>query len=342
MPDGLVRRFPLDRPLALEAVVGIHLRGSGDPTMRIGGGLVARAAWMASGASTVILRLADRGATLEAEAHGPGAEEALARVPALAGLDDDDGPFQPGLHPAIAALARSHPGIRIGRTGAVFGALVPAVLEQKITGTEAWRGHRRLIRAIGVAAPGDLGLWMPPTSQDLARLPSWTFPSVGIEPRRGTLLRRLALDGSRLEALAARAREEGAGGQGATELDQRLRAYPGIGPWTSAEVRLRTLGDPDAVSLADAHLPNVVAWTLAGEPRATDERMLELLAPWAGQRARVIRLLELSGRTPPRYGPRIAPRDLTELTPRAALGDARTGGQPGGRRPSGGRSRAIR
>jgi 3-methyladenine DNA glycosylase/8-oxoguanine DNA glycosylase len=330
---ALTRRFPLNRPLALEAVVGVHLRGSGDPTMRIGRGLVARAAWMPGGASTLVLRLADRGATLEAEVFGPGAEEALARVPALAGLEDDDRGFEPALHPEVAALARSHPGLRLGRTGAVLDALVPAVLEQKITGTEAWRGYRRLIRTIGVAAPGGLGLWMPARARDLATLPSWTFPAIGIEPRRGALLRRLALDAPRLESLAARILAGDGSGAGPEELDRRLRAYPGIGPWTSAEVRLRALGDPDAVSLADAHLPNVVAWNLAGEPRGTDERMLELLVPWAGHRARVIRLLELAGRTPPRYGPRIAPRDLVDLAP------------PGGRFASaarGGRSRAIR
>ncbi|NJD27892.1 MAG: DNA-3-methyladenine glycosylase 2 family protein, partial [Chloroflexi bacterium] len=69
---------------------------------------------------------------------------------------------------------------------------------------------------------------------------------------------------------------------------------------------------PDAVSLADAHLPNIVAWALAAEPRATDARMLELLEPWRGHRARIIRLLELGGIAPPRFGPRVAPRDIRE------------------------------
>ena len=52
---------------------------------------------------------------------------------------------------------------------------------------------------------------------------------------------------------------------------------------------------PDAVSVGDFHLPNLVAFALAGEPRGDDARMLELLEPYRGQRARVIRLLELSG-----------------------------------------------
>jgi len=41
----------------------------------------------------------------------------------------------------------------------------------------------------------------------------------------------------------------------------------------------------------DLHLPHVVSWALAGERRGTDERMLELLEPYRGQRGRVVRLL---------------------------------------------------
>lgn len=321
--EAASRRFALDRPLDLSAVLGPLMRGSGDPTMRLGSGVAARATWLPSGAATLRVRVADGGAALEAEAWGPGAATALEGVPALVGLDDDDTGFDPSLHGEVAALARRRRGVRLGRTGSVFEALVPAILEQRITGTEAWRGYRRLIRSLAIPAPGELGLLMPARAADAAALPSWTFPRLGIEPRRGALLRRVAADAFRLEGLAARAREPGGGGLGAGELDARLRAYPGIGPWTSAEVRLRALGDPDAVSLADAHLPNVVAWILAGEPRATDVRMLELLAPWAGHRARVIRLLELSGKLPPRYGPRIAPRDLIELAPRSTRSRAR-------------------
>jgi 3-methyladenine DNA glycosylase/8-oxoguanine DNA glycosylase len=85
---------------------------------------------------------------------------------------------------------------------------------------------------------------------------------------------------------------------------------PGIGPWTIAEVGRVAYGDPDAVSVGDYHLPNLVAWALAGEPRADDARMLELLEPYRGQRGRVQRLLEASGIRIPRYGPRMTPRDI--------------------------------
>jgi 3-methyladenine DNA glycosylase/8-oxoguanine DNA glycosylase len=88
---------------------------------------------------------------------------------------------------------------------------------------------------------------------------------------------------------------------------------PGVGPWTAAEVALRALGDTDAVSVGDFHIPNMVAWALAREPRATDARMLELLEPYRGQRGRVIRLLEAAGVAAPRFGPRMSPRAIAAI-----------------------------
>jgi 3-methyladenine DNA glycosylase/8-oxoguanine DNA glycosylase len=110
----------------------------------------------------------------------------------------------------------------------------------------------------------------------------------------------------RLEALSALPGTRAEVGAAAAAT---LARHGGIGPWTAAEVTLRALGDPDAVSFGDFHLKNLVAFALAGEPRGTDERMLELLEPWRGHRTRVIRLLEASGIEAPRYGPRYAPPD---------------------------------
>jgi 3-methyladenine DNA glycosylase/8-oxoguanine DNA glycosylase len=302
------RTLPLDGPLDLRALLGPLVRGSGDPTMHVAAGAAIRASATPEGAGTIEVRVA--GASILASAWGPGADWLLDGLPAALGLDDDDTGFDPSLHPVVAGLARRLGRVRLGRTGAIWDALLPAMLEQRITGTEAWRNHRRLVRAHGTPAPGPHGLLVAPAPRVVAGLPSWTLTGLGIEPRRGVLLRRIAREAPRLEAFAAASRTSGAGGARAAALASALRAHAGIGPWTAAEVTLRALGDPDAVSIADAHLSNVVAFALSGAPRATDEQMLELLAPWAGHRARVIRLLERSGITPPRYGPRVAPRDI--------------------------------
>lgn len=92
---------------------------------------------------------------------------------------------------------------------------------------------------------------------------------------------------------------------------RRLEAFPGVGPWTAAKVALVALGDTDAVHLGDYHLPHTVAYALEGTPRSTDERMLELLEPYRGQRARVIRLIGVAGISAPRYGPKMPLRSIS-------------------------------
>ena len=183
-------------------------------------------------------------------------------------------------------------------------SLIPAILEQKVTGREAWHGERGIMRRWGEPAPGPFGLWLWPEPAALAAAPYHEFHLLGIERRRADLVRTVAMHAARLEEANGMPRED---------AYRRLRALPGIGPWTAAEVAMRALGDPDAVSVGDFHLPNVVAFALAGELRATDTRMLELLEPFRGQRGRVIRLLEASGIQPPARGPRFPIRSFAAM-----------------------------
>ena len=253
----------------------------------------------------VVVRLVHAGDEIVAEAWGPGADRALADVPALLGLGGEPVPIPPR-HPLVAELARRSPGVRIPRTGAVLESLVPAILEQKVTGQEAWRAWSGLIRAHGEPAPGpsEWRLRLGPSPAALARLPYYAYHPFGIERRRAELIRRVASRAAWFEAIVDLP---------FADAYARLTAVPGIGPWTAAEVGVRALGDPDAVSVGDFHLPSLVAFALAGEPRGDDARMLELLEPFRGQRARVVRLLELSGVRPPRRGPRLSPRGIEDL-----------------------------
>jgi 3-methyladenine DNA glycosylase/8-oxoguanine DNA glycosylase len=195
-------------------------------------------------------------------------------------------------------------GLRIGRTGAVLEALIPAILEQKVTGTEARRAYRGIIARWGEAAPGPFGLRLLPAPETLARLPYEAFHPLGVERRRADLVRTVAARAARFEEVVD---------MPVADAYRRLTALPGLGPWTAGEVALRALGDPDAVSVGDFHLPSLVAYALAGERRATDARMLELLEPYRGHRARVIRLLEASGIRPAARGPRLAPRSIAGI-----------------------------
>jgi 3-methyladenine DNA glycosylase/8-oxoguanine DNA glycosylase len=300
----------LDDPIDLVATLRPLVRGQGDRTIRL---RPSQAWWTlrtGDGPATVVIRMEP--ARLVAEAVGPGARTALTRVPDLVGAthgspapsDLDARPSAAGR--IVTALARRHPGVRIPRTRSVMDALVPAILEQKITGEEARRVWHAMVRELGEDAPGEAGagLRLTPDPRRLAALPYHAFHPFGLERRRAELIRSLAARADWVEGLADRPPAEAAAA---------LQAIPGIGPWTVAEVAVRAWGDADAVSVGDVHLPSMVAFTLAGEPRADDARMLHLLEPWRGRRAIVMRLIELGGRRPPRYGPRVPSRAIGGL-----------------------------
>jgi 3-methyladenine DNA glycosylase/8-oxoguanine DNA glycosylase len=280
-------------------------RGIGDPCMRIGPAEAWRAWRTPDGPAT--LRLRTGAGEIVAHAWGPGTEAALEAAPGLAGLEDHPELLVP-VHQAVRELQRRLPGLRLTRTSTVLDVLVPAVMEQKIVGKEARRIHRAVVLALGEPAPGPAGLHLPPERSTLAATPYYAFHPFGLERRRAEVIRSAASRADRLEALSS-ARDPVAW----AAARRALRSLPGVGAWTAAEVARLALGDPDAVSVGDYHLPHLVSWLLAGEPRGTDERMLELLEPYRGQRGRVQRLLEASGIVAPRFGPRQPVRSIARL-----------------------------
>jgi 3-methyladenine DNA glycosylase/8-oxoguanine DNA glycosylase len=291
------------RAVDLRLTLGVLSRMHGrDPSIRVGRGAVERATRTPAG--PVAMRLAQASSeSVEVTAWGPGAEWAIAQAPILLGARDDDSGFTPR-HPLLRDLHRHLDGLRICRTENVFEALVAAVLRQKVTSVEAGRAWVRMMRALGEAAPGPLGLTVPPDPARVARTPSWAFHRFGVERRRAETLHRVALVAHRLEEAV---------GMDPSSAGERLRLIPGIGEWTAAEVLMEALGDADAVPVGDYHLPNLVSWALAGEPRGDDRRMLDLLAPYAGHRGRVLRLLMAGGPHAPRWGPRLAARDIASI-----------------------------
>jgi 3-methyladenine DNA glycosylase/8-oxoguanine DNA glycosylase len=237
-------------------------------------------------------------------AWGPGARWLLAGLPDLLGARDDPAAFRP-VHASLRDLVTRYQGLRIGRTDRVLEALVPAVLEQKVVGQEARRAWRRLMGRFGSPAPGPAppGMRVFPSASTWAAIPSWEWHLAGVEAVRAATITAAAAVSARLEEICT---------MSPVEADRRLRSIRGIGPWTSAEVRQRACGDADAVSVGDYHLPAQVGWVLAGKP-ADDAGMLELLAPYQGQRHRAARLIELSGLGPERHGPRVPVRDYRSL-----------------------------
>ncbi len=269
--------------------------------MQVERGEVRRASRTPDGPVTV--RMVETDGGVEVHAWGPGAGWALERAPAWCGALDERASFDPpaGL---VRDLLRRFAGLRIPATGLVTEGLIPTVLEQKVTGMEARRAYRRLVRALGEPAPGPVGLTLPPEPARVAELPYERLHPFGVERRRAETLRR---------ACGKAAWLDGAAELPLAEARARIGSVPGVGPWSVAEVARIALGDADAVSVGDFHLPHLIAWALAGEPRGTDGRMLELLEPYRPHRGRVQLLLEAAGLRPPEFGPRTEPGAIDRL-----------------------------
>jgi 3-methyladenine DNA glycosylase/8-oxoguanine DNA glycosylase len=286
--------------LSLRLVLGVHQRGAGDPTfVTDSDGAVWRTARTPDGPGTV--RFVADGDEIAVTAWGAGAEWLAEAAPDWLSAADD----LAGFHPTPTVLrdgARRTGGPRLGRTGLVMEALVPSVLEQKVTGGDARRAWRWLLRRYGEPAPGPAaGLVVVPSPQVWRSIPSWDWHRAGVGPQRSATIVRAAGLAPRLEEIT---------GMTPDQADRRLRAVPGIGAWTSAEVRQRALGDADAVSVGDLHVPRLITYALTGTVSDSDDDMLAALEPYHGHRFRVQRILEQSDVRAPRFGPKYAPHDF--------------------------------
>jgi 3-methyladenine DNA glycosylase/8-oxoguanine DNA glycosylase len=289
-------------PLNMTQVVMFQRRGGGDPTILQDGPVIWRASRTPEGTATVALRQ-DASGAVRAAAWGNGANWALAQVPDLCGASDDPDAFDHHGHPLLRDTHRRSIGLRLGRTDLVFDALAGAIIEQKVTGMQAFAAWRRLVRWHGEPAPGPtpVRLHAPPTIEGWRNVPSWSWHRAGLEPPQARTIVGAARVGRSLVAAAERARA-------GPDRDRVLTSLRGVGLWTAAETRIRAFGDPDAVSVGDYHLAHEVGYALTGH-RVDDDGMLELLEPWAGQRQRAIRLIRMSGVREERRGPRLHPED---------------------------------
>lgn len=298
------RSLPTPQPYDFRRTVGVLRCGRLDPTTRFDAAGLWKATRTPDGPGTV--HIGHRPGTVTVTAWGPGAGWLLARAEALTGLRDDPSAFLPlaRRHPVVAVLADAMPGIRLARTERVYEELLRVVLAQKVTTVEATRSYAALVRRFGEPAPGPADVLLPPAAETVAATPYWAFHPLGIERRRADTLRRLATVADRLERTVDGSPAEGC---------RLLMTLPGIGPWSAAEVAAVAYGDPDAVSVGDYHVPHQVTYALAGEPRGTDARMLELLAPFRGHRARVVRLITHGAIREPRRAPRAPIRSFARF-----------------------------
>ncbi len=291
------RRIVPDRPVDLRRSLAHLRRGPGDPAHHHLGDSIWRTSLMPTGAATVRLRQDDR-SRFDALAWGPGAAELLEQLDRWF----VDPPFEPpaACHPHVADAHRRFPALRTPATGRLMEALVPAIIEQKVLGVDAFAAWRRLLTRFGSPAPGPTPVPMRvvPSAEQWAQIASWDWHLAGVDPQRYRTVQAAARIGERLDELATSAPT--------ADVHRALRSVPGIGAWTAAEVGIRALGDTDAASWGDYHLADLVGTGLTGA-RVPDTEVPALLEPYRPHRGHVVRLLQMSPLIrPERRGPRNA------------------------------------
>lgn len=294
MNESIVLSF--DGAVDVMATLSVLRVGPLDPVQVHDGGRVCRAIWVDGVAAVAQWRQVDERTAEVSLDTGPGKPTAAVDLEQFAlntlGAADDPSAFRPD-DEVLRRLARQSAGARFGRHPTVSDVVVPTILGQRVTAEEAQRAWRRLVQDYGSAAPRPWPLRMPPRPQALAALPYYAFHRYGVDRSRAETIRRVSRELARRDDHT---------------MSRRLETMRGVGAWTMSALRQRVLGDPDAPIIGDFHIPNAITWHLAGEARGSDQRMLELLAQFAGQRGRAQRLvMQLGGA--PKYGPkrRISP-----------------------------------
>ena len=277
-----------------------HQHGRFDPTIALSATEFWRAARTPDGPGTLHISWAD--GNLSTMAYGAGASWLIDSVPALVGTTDAPTDISPH-HPAVAKALHKHGVPIMSASGLVLSDLIRSILGQRVTSLEAVRQWSALCRHTSEPAPGPIELLLPPNPLVLATTPNWQYHRMGIERRRADAIAAVCRLAARVNEVADLSIADGY---------ERLLALPGIGLWTAACTMLTAMGDPDAVPVGDFHVKNVVSFALAGEPRGGDERMLELLAPYAGHRGRVLELLASDGWQAPKYGPKQPIRSIAQ------------------------------
>ncbi|WP_446665364.1 DNA-3-methyladenine glycosylase family protein [Flexivirga sp. B27] len=295
--------FAPGRPVPFEAILGVYQHGSGDPTYHSAPGVVWRTARTPDGPVTLRLHRepATSGDRVVAHAWGPGAQWTLDGLPELLGDTDELQTFRIH-HETLHRVARTHQHWRVARSRLILDSLIPAIIEQRVTGKQAFGAYRQLVRRHGAPAPGPaetiakLRLMVPPDVAGWRRIPSWEWLRTGVDGRRADTVQRVLQVAPRLAECADLPREK---------AWQRLRSVPGIGVWTAAETMQRAAGDADAVSFGDYHVAKDIGHALTGAP-VDDQGLATLLEPYAGHRYRVQYLVTAGRLGAPRRGPRLA------------------------------------
>lgn len=255
-----------------------------------------------TGPASVAFRPSGDG-SIRADAWGPGTDWALTHLPRLLGADDHDAEdFRPA-HRLVRHLTSRFDALRVGATGRWYEALSIAAIGQRVVTADATTSRKRLAFRYGEQPVEIAPVPAFPEPDRMLRLPDHDFHRAGIDRGRARVIRIAARYADRLERL------EGVPG---ADADRWLQQLPGVGPWTAALATSAAGGNADAVPVGDLHIPGMVSRALSGED-GDDDRMLELLEPFAGHRQRVVRLIKMAGPGPAPNRPAPTRGDISRI-----------------------------
>ena len=200
-------------------------------------------------------------------------------------------------HPFLERISREKKGIHLGQSTHLGMDLIKTTFQQLIEWRDAATIWRRWILQAGTRIPGT-DLYCPPAYSEVNHHTLDLLHGCGLSRKRAALVREIARLGPRLDGWAS---------ESASTIRRRLMSIRGIGAWTTEHCLGFSFNEDDVVVTGDFQLPHTVAWALAGQARGSDQRMLELLEPWAGRRWHVLRLIFASDIRAPRRGPRLNP-----------------------------------
>lgn len=143
-----------------------------------------------------------------------------------------------GADPALAAIVRARPGLRVPGTVDGWETAVRAILGQQVSVAAARTLASRLVQALGtpLAEPEPNLTHLFPRPEAVAEA---DLHSLGITRARAATLRGLA-------GAVLRGEISLDGSADREDVQARLLALPGIGPWTVSYIAMRALRDPDA------------------------------------------------------------------------------------------------
>ena len=227
---------------------------------------------------------------------GAAAAEGIRRMRFALGVDDDLREFHDRFRrdPWIGRAVTGVPHLRVRRRPDPWEALAWAVTEQLIAYDRAVEIQRRLIAAFGRHCP-HTGLRDAPSARVIAGEAPARLAAFDLPQHRASTLRRAAIEVARGRVdLFAADPEPGW---------RRLRAIPGIGPWTIEMLALAGQGRYDQVPAGDLGYIKLVGRIVTGNPRArADEAevrgFFERYGEWKGLAGEYLRLAGARGWLP--------------------------------------------